>query len=236
MKRVNVYAAIREMREQIVKTMQERGITELDTYMSAEEWAKANGRSIEDVTEDDSEYEEYKWETAPYVVYFDKHDLGTEYRVEKVTLVKESLGDSEYTFKFDCVGSEDSEWFWEEDIYFDTRINVWDALEERLGIEDEPESVYLVKQESNVDGELHFNVMPCKDMETAKRVLAEEVKTLLAESPKYKDAKRWIDGDDTLNYDDCPYSWENDKEDAFYISCTCDDYHELITIEEKEIN
>lgn len=115
------------------------------------------------------------------------------------------------------------------------RERIIKTMQER-GIKDEPESVYLVKQESNVDGELHFNVVPCKDMETAKRVLAEEVKTLLAESPKYKDAKRWIDGDDTLNYDDCPYSWENDKEDAFYISCTCDDYHELITIEEKEIN
>ena len=62
-----------------------------------------------------------------------------------------------------------------------------------------------------------------------------EVKTILTESPKYKDAQRWMDGDDTLDYDDCPYSWENENDDAFYISCVYDDYYELIKIEEKEI-
>jgi hypothetical protein len=97
------------------------------------------------------------------------------------------------------------------------------------------EKIWLVTQESNVDGEIMFNVVPCICLETAKLVLKEEVQTLLSESPKYKDAKLWMDGDDSLNYDDCPYTWENDNDDGFYISLVYDDYYELIKIEEKEI-
>ena len=97
------------------------------------------------------------------------------------------------------------------------------------------EKIWLVTQESDVDGEVTFNIVPCISEETAKRVLQKEVQTLLSESPKYKDVKRWMDGDDSLNYDDCPYTWENDNDDAFYISCVYDDYYELIKIEEKEI-
>ena len=97
------------------------------------------------------------------------------------------------------------------------------------------EKIWLVTQESNVDGEIMFNVVPCICLETAKRVLQKEVQTLLSESPKYKNVKRWMDGGDSLNYDDCPYTWENDNDDTFYISCVYDDYYELIKIEEKEI-
>ena len=45
--------------------------------------------------------------------------------------------------------------------------------------------VFLVKQESNCDGEILFNVTPCKDMETAKKVMEDEVKNLLTESVHY---------------------------------------------------
>ena len=45
--------------------------------------------------------------------------------------------------------------------------------------------VFLVKQESNCDGEMLFNVTPCKDMETAKKVMEDEVKTMLTESVDY---------------------------------------------------
>ncbi len=229
MKRVNVYAVIREMREQIVKTMQERGMNEFVLCTDRETWLEQNPDKYEE------DYDDYVTE-APYVIFFDKHNNGVDYRVDKVTLKQHTTGNP--VLEFDCVNDEwgNCDTFGEDDLVFLTLYNVYDTMLDLLEVKDEPEKVWIVKQESNVDGELHFNVVPCKDMETAKRVLAEEVNTLLAESPKYKDAKRWIDGDDTLNYDDCPYSWENDKDDAFYISCTCDDYHELITIEEKEIN
>ena len=68
--------------------------------------------------------------------------------------------------------------------------------------------VFLVKQESNCDGEILFNVTPCKDMETAKKVMEDEVKTLLTESVHYNGID--IDnvdenGDFTVEYDDERY-------------------------------
>ena len=78
--------------------------------------------------------------------------------------------------------------------------------------------VFLVKQESKCDGEVLFNVTPCKDMETAKKVMEDEVKTLLTESYNYN-------GIFTIEH----------YEERFFISDNCDDYYEEITIEEKEI-
>ena len=88
--------------------------------------------------------------------------------------------------------------------------------------------VFLVKQESNCDGEILFNVTPCKDMETAKKVMEYEVKTLLTESVHYN-------GIDIDNVDENgDFTVERDEE-RFFINDNCDDYYEEITIEEKEI-
>lgn len=96
--------------------------------------------------------------------------------------------------------------------------------------------IWLVIQQSNVNGDMLFNTVVCKDKETAIRMMKQEIDTLLDEPGKYQDARRWMEGTDTsLDYDDCPYSWENDNDDAFYISCVYDDYYELIKIEEKDI-
>lgn len=88
--------------------------------------------------------------------------------------------------------------------------------------------VFLVKQESNCDGEILFNVTPCKDMETAKKVMEDEVKTLLTKSVHYN-------GIDIDNVDENgDFTVERDEE-RFFINDNCDDYYEEITIEEKEI-
>lgn len=88
--------------------------------------------------------------------------------------------------------------------------------------------VFLVKQESNCDGEILFNVTPCKDMETAKKVMEDEVKTLLTGSVHYN-------GIDIDNVDENgDFTVERDEE-RFFINDNCDDYYEEITIEEKEI-
>lgn len=96
--------------------------------------------------------------------------------------------------------------------------------------------IYLVTQESNVDGRFFFNVTPCKDKETAAKVVADEVHTLLTESTKYDGALDYIEGRKEVD-DDCPFTWDGslDGSDGFYIATTCDDYFEQIIIEEKEI-
>lgn len=139
MKRVNVYDVIREMREQIVKTMQERGITELTMCLSPEEWAKENDCKYEpDEDGYDEQYDDYKRDESPYVIFFDKHNNGIDYRVDKVTLKTECLGGP--VLEFDCVNDEwgYDDTFGEDDLVFLTLYNVYDTMLDRLGIEDEP--------------------------------------------------------------------------------------------------
>jgi len=85
------------------------------------------------------------------------------------------------------------------------------------------EKIWLVTQESKVNGEILFNVVPCISEETAKEVMREEITTLLNESH-------------FVTYIDRPDDFILEKtETSFYIEDTCDDYYEDIRIEEKAI-
>ena len=91
------------------------------------------------------------------------------------------------------------------------------------------EKVWIVLQESNVDGEILLNVTPCADYETAKSVMDEEIDTLLSEG-KYEG----LDLDEIENGEEEDYTLERDDK-SFYLSCEYDDYYEHIDIMEKEI-
>ena len=85
------------------------------------------------------------------------------------------------------------------------------------------EKIWLVTQESNVDGQIMFNVVPCVSEETAKKVMQDEIRTLLNESHFIA----FIDRPDDFVLEQ--------TETSYYIEDTCDDYYEDINIEEKEI-
>lgn len=81
--------------------------------------------------------------------------------------------------------------------------------------------VFILVQESNVDGEILVNATPCHDEATAKQLMAQEIKTLKKES----------------HFAHCD---ENDifieeTSDTYFIKDETDDYHEYLKIEEKEI-
>ena len=84
--------------------------------------------------------------------------------------------------------------------------------------------VYMVIQESNVDGEMLFNAVPCTSMEAAKAVLADEKSAILNES-HFSD----------LTEDDMEYMEVEEDEERFYINDTTDDYYEDIRIEVNSI-
>lgn len=223
----DIYGIVRESRERIIKTMQERGITELATILPYSEWCKQEECEPEEAEDDDTNYMDYKDQEAPYVVFIGKYNMD-DYRIDKVTLV----GDR---FKFEGHSNElGYDWAWEDDTVWATRMFVWEKLEELLGIGDEPEKVWIVKQESNDDGEMHFFTQPCKDEATAKSVLQEWKEALLTKHPKYCDAKPYIDGEKDPDDQVCCYEWE-DHDAGFYIKVLGDDYYETITIEEEKI-
>jgi len=85
--------------------------------------------------------------------------------------------------------------------------------------------VYMVIQESNVDGEILFNAVPCMSMETAKAVLAQEKHTILHESYHFSN----------LTEDDMEEMEVEEDEERFYINDPSDDYYEDIRIEVKNI-
>ena len=85
--------------------------------------------------------------------------------------------------------------------------------------------VYMVIQESNVDGEMLFNAVPCTSMEAAKAVLAQEKETILNESHHFAN----------LTEDDMEYIEVEEDERRFYINDPYDDYYEDIRIETKDI-
>lgn len=86
--------------------------------------------------------------------------------------------------------------------------------------------IFIVLQESNVDGELLINAVPCASLKLARKVLKEEKETILNESFHYmgrtkKELKEDFEIEETKN------SW--------YINDPCDDYYEDINIIEKEL-
>ena len=85
------------------------------------------------------------------------------------------------------------------------------------------EKIWIVTQESKVDGQILFNVVPCASEETAKQVMQDEIKTLLNESHFIA----LVDRPDDFIVEQTEYS--------YYIEDTCDDYYEDINIVEKEI-
>ena len=216
----DAFKEIRESRERIIKAMQERGLTELNMIMTREEFAKENGLDPDDEDlehEIDCDYADYRNQEAPYIIHMDKYEVGAQYDVLSVKLEGDRL-------KFECEGEYDNDWSWEDDVVYLTRFNVYERMENLLKIEDEPEKVWVFTQESNVDGEIHFNVIVCKDRETAVQTMEKEKEWIRKESHHFR------------GYDPNSDDFEiEESDDRFYINDPSDDYYEELQIEEKEI-
>ena len=84
--------------------------------------------------------------------------------------------------------------------------------------------VWVMTQESCVDGEVHFNVVVCDSEETAKAQMQKEIDWLKNESIHFRDFDK--EGED----------FEVEQEDCrFFLNDPCDDYYEEIIVDEKEI-
>ena len=114
----------------------------------------------------------------------------------------------------------DGEWY---DLYCAHGVSYWSVLE---AIGEWTKKVYVVTQESCVDGEIITNAVPCATMEAAKQVMKEEIETIVNESPKYR-------GLDLNNPTD---EYEVDiEETSVNINLPYDDYYERFRIDEKTL-
>ena len=139
-----------------MKTMQERGIKELPTFKSYQEWGKEQDYKPDDYEEDESYddgYLSYRDEEAPYAIFFDKYGMGCDYRVDKVTLKQNGTGAP--VLEFDCYANEiGSDTFGENDFVFLTLYNVYNTMLDRLGIEDDPKESFEITSVSREDLDL----------------------------------------------------------------------------------
>ena len=141
----DICSLVKEVRQRIVETMQERGISEVEFIPSEEEWLEQNSDKSED------EYHVLRDDVCPNVVYFDKYGCGYEYQVTKVLLVgKDSLGFP--LFKLECEANElGYDTFLDTDVYDMTWV--YEMLEQHLELDSEPEKVYVFTAEQAWDGE-----------------------------------------------------------------------------------
>ena len=118
---------------------------------------------------------------------------------------------------------------------WDVEVTMGREIEIKIPLTDaEYEKIFNVIQTSNCDGEILVNVTPCADFETAKKVMDDEVHTLLSDG-KYEGLDLdEIEKDQNDDDADCDYTLER-SDTSFYIDCLYDDYSERIEIEEKEI-
>lgn len=86
------------------------------------------------------------------------------------------------------------------------------------------EKIYILVQESNVDGNVFFNVTPCKTKKTAKELLKEEKERIFNDGHFSKNNNT---EEDMLEYE------VEETETKFYINDPCDDYYEDVYIVER---
>ena len=96
---------------------------------------------------------------------------------------------------------------------------------EKLNTNKTMEKIWILTQESCVNGKKLFNVIPCKDFKTAKEMMDNEIKTLLSERPYNFETEQKLN-------EYCTIERENEY---FYMALNDDDYYEYLTIEEKQV-
>jgi hypothetical protein len=86
--------------------------------------------------------------------------------------------------------------------------------------------IYVVVQESCVDGDIITNATPCATIEAARKVVSDEIETICKETPVYKG----------LDIDNPSDKWLVDRSgDTIFIKVECDDYYEYFKIDEKTL-
>lgn len=164
----NVFQMMNAAKERIIKTMQERGITKVNLVMTWEEWAKDNG--FDPADDPCGEYDDYRWEEAPYVIYFNKWGNGLDYAAYSVELVD---GPEHPRFKLECYNNEEgSETFTDDELTNFSMIGIYDAMEEELVMKAAPQKVYVVTyvglSDSEYDANGYCESAVCTDLAAAK--------------------------------------------------------------------
>lgn len=142
----DIYPLVNEVRKRIIETMQERGLTKVEIIPSREDYEKKH--------KDDPDYDEFGWDelksyTCPAITYYNKRCEGLSYDVISVEL---DMNDDHPRFKLNCVGEFDDDWFYDYDVM--GMQGVYEEMEKHLGIDQEPEYVWVFTGEQAYDSDV----------------------------------------------------------------------------------
>lgn len=171
----DIYGIVKQCRQRIIETMQERGLTKVEIIPSREDYEKEH--------KDDPDYDEFGWDdlknyTCPAITYYNKHSMGLSYDVISVEL---DMNDGNPRFKLNCEGEYDNDWFYDYDVC--SMLDVYEAMERELGLDvDEPEKVWVVTFINDPDCEIpNVSVNVFGNYDEARKCLDEEWQTLTTE-------------------------------------------------------
>lgn len=157
---------IAEVRRRVIMTMVERDMKEIVICPDEETYKKEHENDA--YAED---YDSYRCSNTPCVTFYDKYGNGRDYDVMKVTLCIDFLDDPH--FEVEC--SENglpNETF--SEYYLTHMENVYEVLEERLGID--KEEIWVLYVESLYDFELMLrNIRVFKNEGEARKAFKESV-------------------------------------------------------------
>lgn len=219
----NVFQMMNAAKERIIKTMQERGVKKVNLVMTREEWAKENDFGPDDdpdIYEDD--YNDYRYQEAPYVIFFNKWGNGRDYAAYSVELVD---GPVNPRFKLECYnGEEGSEWFYDSDLTNLSMIGVYDAMEKELEMEGEPkQTVWVFYADQVADCEVLEPVVEVFSTEEAARKHMHEFVHGDEGEHEYAEKRGWTIEDDDPDHFQA-------FEEGYYAG-----NHTEATIEKKEV-
>ena len=134
----DIYPIVNEVRQRIIETMQQRGLTKIEIIPTREEYDKQHEN---DPDWSDLDWDELRAYTCPAVTYYNKHSCGESYDVISVELVNhETTG---LHLKLNCVGEFQDDWFYDYDVTNESMYGVYEEMEKSLGIDKEPEYVWV---------------------------------------------------------------------------------------------
>lgn len=218
-----VFEMMNAAKEHIIKTMQERGIKKVNLVMTLEEWAKENGFGPDDDLDTyECDYDDYRNEEAPCVIFFNKWGNGMDYAAYSVELVD---GPVEPRFKLECYNSEEGdEWFYDSDLDSLSMIDVYDAMEAELDLEDQPkQKVWVFYADQMADCDVLEPVMEVFSTEEAARKHLHDFVHGDEGEHEYAEKRGW-----TIECDDPDHF--RAFEEGYYAG-----NHTEATIEEKEV-
>lgn len=155
----------------------------------------------------------------------------TELMQDGLQIVLEYDGECYWSIGTQIKATKEIKWFVSADFEDEVRGHIYECwaharalAKEMVKGDEKPAKVWVMTQESCVDGEVHFNVVVCDSEETAKAQMQKEIDWIKNDSFHFRDFEER--GDD----------FEVEQgEHRFFINDETDDYYEEIMVMEKEI-